>query len=31
MVRKTIVWTYHATNKRNLIQGDLDMAKKGKP
>ena len=27
---KTIVWTFQATNKRNLITEDLDMAEKGK-
>ena len=29
--RKTTVWTFQATNKRNLSPEDLGMAKKGKP
>ena len=29
--RKTTVWTFQATNKRNLNRENLDMAKKGKP
>ena len=31
MGRKTNVWIFQTTNKRNLTREDLDMAKKGKP
>ena len=31
MGTKTVVWIFQATNKGNLTQEDLDMAKKGKP
>ena len=31
MGRKTNVWTFPATNKRNLPLEDFDMIKKGKP
>ena len=31
MGRKTTVWIFQATNKQNLTQKDLDMAKKEKP
>ena len=31
MGRKTTVWKFHATNKRNIIRENMDMAKKGKP
>ena len=31
MVNNTIVRIFQATNKQNLTQKDLDMAKKGKP
>ena len=31
MGKKTTVWIFQATNKRNLTQKDLDMAKEGKP
>ena len=27
MKRKTTVWKFQATNKQNVIQGNLDMAK----
>ena len=30
MQRKTSVWMFRATNKRNLTREDLDMTKKGK-
>ena len=30
MGTKTILWTFQATNKQNLIQVNLDIAKKGK-
>ena len=30
MGRKTTVWIFQATNKRNFTREDLDMAKKGK-
>ena len=29
--RKTTVWIFQVTNKRNITQENLDMAKKGKP
>ena len=29
--RKTTAWTFQETNKRNLTQENLDIAKKGKP
>ena len=31
MGRKTTVWTFQATNKRNFTRENLDMTKKGKP
>ena len=31
MRRKTTVWIFQATNKRNLTREDLQMTKKGKP
>ena len=31
MGRTTTVWIFQATNKRNLMREDLDMAKKEKP
>ena len=31
MGRKTIVWTFQATNKRNITRENLDMTLKGKP
>ena len=31
MGRKTTVWIFQATNKRNLTRKNFDMAKKGKP
>ena len=29
--RKTNVWTFQETNKRNLTRENMDVAKKGKP
>ena len=29
--KKTTVWTFQVTNKRNLTREELNMAKKGKP
>ena len=31
MGRKTTIWIFQATNKRNLTQEDFDMVKKRKP
>ena len=31
MGRKSSVWIFQATYKRNITQENLDMAKKGKP